>query len=153
VDYDQILPNLYVGSHPRWPEDIDTLKAAGITAVLNVQSDDDCHYLNIDWSSLQTHYFAVGLEARRFRIQDFDDADLRGKLPGAVDELSDLLGKGHTVFVHCSAGINRSPSVVICYLHWCEARDLDDAERHVRRCRSCNPVMDVIRLATRDRQA
>jgi protein-tyrosine phosphatase len=151
MDYDPILSNLYVGSHPRTPQDVDELKSAGITAVLNVQSDDDIHYLGIDWPSLQSHYFAVGLEARRYRIQDFDDADLRDKLPGAVDELKDLLGNEHTVFVHCSAGINRSPSIIICYLHWHQDRDLDEAERHVRRCRSCDPVMEVIRQATRDR--
>jgi protein-tyrosine phosphatase len=86
------------------------------------------------------------------RIQDFDDDDLRDKLPAAVEGLSELLENGHTVLVHCSAGINRSPSVAICYLHWIEGRDIYDVERHVRRCRSCDPVMEVIRLATQDRK-
>jgi protein-tyrosine phosphatase len=152
MDVDPILPNLRVGSHPDTTDDIDRLKAAGMTAVLNVQSDDDCEYLGIDWSRLHAHYFAVGLEVRRVRIQDFDDADLRDKLPQAVEELNDLIGKGHTVFVHCSAGINRSPSVIICYLHWVEGWSLDEALSHVRNCRACDPVREVIRLATADRR-
>lgn len=150
MDYDQILANLYVGSHPATAEDIDELKSVGITAVLNVQSDDDCQYLGICWSELQADYDAAGVELCRVPIQDFDGADLRDKLPGAVEELKRLLNSGHTVFVHCSSGINRSPCVVICYLHWGKGRELEDAARHVRGCRSCDPVMEVVRLATED---
>ena len=151
MDFDQILPNLYVGSHPHTSDDIDELKAAGVDAVLNVQSDDDCEHLGIDWSRLCAHYFALGLTTRRVQIQDFDDDDLRNRLPEAVRVLDELLKEGHTVFVHCSAGVNRSPSVVICYLHWVQGLELDEAENQVRRCRSCSPVIEVIRLATRDR--
>jgi hypothetical protein len=40
MDPSQILPNLFVGSYPRSPEDIDRLKQDfGITAVLNVQTE------------------------------------------------------------------------------------------------------------------
>ena len=41
MDVDQILANLFVGSCPRDPADIDSLATkSGITAVLNVQTDD-----------------------------------------------------------------------------------------------------------------
>ena len=133
-------------------DDIDQLKLVGITAVLNLQSDDDFEYLRIGWSRLHACYFASGVEVRRFPIQDFNDDDLRDKLPQAVQALTELLEGGHTVFVHCSAGVNRSPSVMICYLHWVQGWNLDEAEKQVRRCRSCSPVMEVILLATRDRQ-
>ena len=66
--------------------------------------------------------------------------------------LAELLEGRHTVFVHCTAGVNRSPSLIICYLHWVQGWDLDEAAKHVRKCRSCSPVMEVIQLATRDRQ-
>ena len=152
MDYNQILPKLFVGAHPNNADDIDELKSAGITAVLNLQSDDDFQYLGIGWSRLHAHYFALGMEVRRVPVQDFNDDDLRNKLPQAVQTLSELLEGGHTVFVHCSAGVNRSPSVIIGYLHWVQGWNLDEAEKQVRRCRSCSPVMEVIRLATRDRQ-
>ena len=41
IDVSQILPNLFVGSFPKSTEDIDRLRREGITAVLNVQTDDD----------------------------------------------------------------------------------------------------------------
>ena len=42
MDVSQILPNLFVGSYPGSPEDIDQLRQEfGITAVLNVQTDDE----------------------------------------------------------------------------------------------------------------
>lgn len=152
MDYSQILPNLFVGSHPDDADDVEALKAAGITAVLNLQSEDDFNYLGIGWSKLHACYFARGIEVRRVAVQDFDDDDLRNKLPEAVQALKELLDLGHTAFVHCSAGVNRSPSTVICYLHWVQGYDLDEAVRLVRNCRSCSPVMDVIRLATGDRK-
>ena len=152
MDYDQILPQLFVGAHPDGGDDIDELKSAGITAVLNVQSDDDLHYLDIDWPDLHARYFALGMEVRRVPIQDFNADELRNELPQAVQVLTELLEAGHTVFVHCSAGVNRSPSVIICYLHWVQGWNLEEAEDQVRRCRSCSPVMEAIQLATRDRQ-
>ena len=72
-------------------------------------------------------------------------------LPSAVDELAGLLKANHKVYVHCSAGVNRSPSVIICYLHWIEGWDLDKAEQHVRDHHNCDPVMHVIRQASDDR--
>ena len=83
MDHSQILPNLFVGSHPDDADDIDELKSAGITAVLNLQSEDDFEYLGIGWSRLSASYFAAGIEVRRFPVQDFDDDDLRNKLPQA----------------------------------------------------------------------
>jgi protein-tyrosine phosphatase len=152
MDYSQILPNLFVGSHPDDADDVEALKGAGITAVLNLQSEDDFEYLGIGWSRLHACYFAAGIEVRRVPVQDFDDDDLRNKLPEAVQALKELLDHGHTVFVHCSAGVNRSPSTVICYLHWEQGSDLDEAVKQVRTCRNCSPVMEVIQLATRDRK-
>ena len=152
MECDQILANLYVGSHPHTCDDIHELHAAGITAVLNLQSDEDCQHLAIDWSRLAARYFALGVAVHRVPIRDFDDDDLRNKLPEAVRALDELLQEGRTVFVHCSAGVNRSPSAVICYLHWVRGLPLDEAESLVRRSHPCSPVMEVIRLATRDRK-
>ena len=117
-----------------------------------MQSDDDHDYLGLDWSELQTQYAALGIDARRVPIRDFDDYELRDKLPDAVRALDEMLAGGRIAFVHCTAGINRSPSIVICYLHWILEWDLEEAERHVRRCRQCDPVMDIVRLASADWQ-
>ena len=152
MDCDEILRNLYVGSHPTTREDIQALENNGISAVLNLQSDSDFQGHGIDWPRLRAIYFSQGIEVCRVPITDFDDDDLRNKLPEAVRVLEELLQRGRTVFLHCNAGVNRSPSTVISYLHWSLNWSLDEAERHVRERHPCSPVMEVIRLATRDRR-
>jgi hypothetical protein len=49
MDFDEILPNLFVGSCPRNQGDIDHLKTdVGITAVLNLQTDDDFAHIRVE---------------------------------------------------------------------------------------------------------
>ena len=60
---------------------------------------------------------------------------------------------GHTVYVHCNAGINRSPSTVVAYLHWIEGMGLDEALDYVISQRPCDPYRDVIQGTTEDRAA
>ena len=152
MDHSQILPNLFVGSYPKTADDIGQLKSAGITGILNLQTQEDFDYHGVDWPNIQTIYVAHDMECRRVPIRDFDDDTLRKKLPEAVRVLGELLDEGRIGYVHCNVGVNRSPSTVISYLHWLLDWSLDDAEQHVRQCRTCAPVMDVIRMATRDRQ-
>ncbi|MGO8751460.1 MAG: hypothetical protein ACLQNE_36405 [Thermoguttaceae bacterium] len=57
MDFDKILPQVFVGSCPIRPEDIDLLRQElEITAVLNVQTEDDFDFWGIDWDQLATHY-------------------------------------------------------------------------------------------------
>lgn len=152
MDQSQILPNLFVGSCPKSPQDIDRLRnEAGITAVVNVQTDGDIDYWEIDWPQLEAHYRNVGVEVRRVPVQDFSPHALQKNLPECVEAVDGLLKDGHTVYVHCNVGVNRSPSICIAYLHWIEGRTLDDAVDHVTRCRACGPYVEAIKLASRER--
>jgi len=154
MDLDQVSPRIFLGSCPRTPPNIDRLgDEFGITAVLNVQTDEDFPYWEIDWDELEGHYRASGIEIRRVPVRDFDQDDLRRRLPTCAAALDELLHAGHTVFVHCSAGVNRSPSTVIAYLHWIEGWELDEAVAHVTSRRDCDPYVEAIRLATGDREA
>lgn len=151
MEYDQILPKLYVGSHPADREDIDRLQAeSSITAVLNLQTDEDLAWWRRDWSALAAHYGARGIEVRRVPIRDGDTEDLADKLPQAVNVLDQLLREGHTVYAHCTAGAWRSPTVVVAYLHWCCGWDLDAAISLVRQRRGCTPSLEAIQWATKD---
>jgi protein-tyrosine phosphatase len=147
MDYHQILPMLFIGSHPENAADIERLKRTGITAVLNLQTDDDMKYFKLNWTSLARCYKTRGIEVRRAPVRDFDPADLQEKLPACVSALSDLLASRHTVYLHCSAGAGRSPSVAIAYLFQREGWDLDKAIAHVTQCRPCSPNLEAIRLA------
>jgi len=152
LDLDQILPELYVGSCPLRADDVDHLRRSfGITAVLNLQTEDDFVFWEIDWPRLEARCREAGVEVRRVPVRDFDVDDLCRKLPAAVEALDELLRKGHTVYVHCSAGINRAPSTVVAYLHWIRGWDLDEAVRRVKTCRECEPYLEAIVRATEDR--
>jgi len=152
MNLNQILPNLFVGSFPGCPEDIDRLKQDfGVTSVLSVQTDDDLDYWSVDWSRLEVIYSKRGIEVRRVPVRDFDPDDLRRQLPRCVEVLSDLLDQGHVVYIHCNMGINCSPSVVIAYLHWVLGWEMEKAVSHVLECRSCDPYIAAIRLAGEDR--
>jgi protein-tyrosine phosphatase len=67
--------------------------------------------------------------------------------------LDGLLRAGHTVYVHCNAGMNRSPSTVVAYLHWVRGIGLDEAVEYVTSRHLSDPYVEAIRLATEDRAA
>lgn len=152
MDYSQVSPHLYVGSCPACPEDVDRLvDELGVSAVVNLQTEVDLAYCEIDWPRMEAHYRQAGVEVRRVPIEDFNPDSLRRNLARSVEAVEELLESGHTVFVHCNMGINRSPSAVITYLNWIEGWDLEEAINHVMHCRSCDPYVEAIRRATADR--
>ena len=152
IDVSEILPNLFVGTFPRTSQDIDRLKRDfGITAVLNVQTDEDLAHWGVDWQELRSAYREAGIDVRRIPVQDFDPDDLRRKLPDCVEVLDELLDLGHVVYLHCNMAVNRSPTIAIAYLHWVQGWPLEKATDHVMRCRSCDPYVEAIRLAEKDR--
>lgn len=151
MNLDQILANLFVGSCPESTDDIDRLKQdCGVTAVLNLQTDEDFDYWNIASGRLRAHCHDCRIEFRRAPVRDFDPESLQTNLPACVRVLDGLLSDGHTVYVHCTVGAGRAPSVVIAYLHWAGQWDLDKAVDHVSRCRPCQPNLQAIRLAGED---
>ncbi len=151
MDFDHIADNLFVGSHPRTAEDIDRLRADGhITAVLNVQTDDDFNYWDIDWDEMEAAYRAVAIDVVRVPVYDFNHDDLCRRLPACADALAQMIDDGHTVLVHCTAGVNRAPSIAIAYLVWSLGWDLDEAVAHVMQRRDCDPDVSAIRQAGAD---
>jgi protein-tyrosine phosphatase len=154
MDFDQVLERVIVGSCPKSTTDIDRLKEElHVTAVLNLQTDEDLDYLSVDWPVLENHYRKLAIDVRRVPVRDFDRDDLRGKLPDGVAALRELLEEGHTVYVHCTAGMGRSPSVVVAYLHWIDDWGLGEALNHVSSFHPCSPDAEAIRLAGDDAPA
>jgi len=100
---------------------------------------------------VEAAYRQCGVELRRVPVPDFNPEELRRRLPACVQALDELLRAGHTVYVHCSAGVNRSPSTVVAYLHWVQGMPFDEAVSFVTQRHSCDPYVEAIRLATDDR--
>ncbi|HUT95835.1 MAG TPA: dual specificity protein phosphatase family protein [Thermoguttaceae bacterium] len=151
MNLDQVFPQVFVGTYPETTADVDRLRQDfGVTAVLNLHTDEDIDDQNVPWAALEEHYRRSGIELRRVPVRDFDQDDLRRNLPECVRVLRELIEGGHTVYVHCTAGMGRSPSVVVAYLHWVERRDLGEAFDHMNSCRPCSPDVAAIRLAGDD---
>lgn len=65
-------------------------------------------------------------------MADSPTQDLLSNLPDALSFISFELEQGHTVLVHCYAGVSRSASVVIAYLMMARGMSLDQAYAHVK---------------------
>jgi protein-tyrosine phosphatase len=150
MDYARILPELWVGSHPRGADDVERLKQEAVTAVLSLQTDEDLRYLDVDWGALSMAYTALGIQVRRVPVRDFDAADLRARLGTSVRALHQLLEAPRAVYLHCTAGTGRAPAVAIAYLQWVRGWGLDEAVGYVTHRRPCAPNIDAVRAAMHD---
>jgi len=128
LNWNVVRHDLVVGSGPRVPNDLDTLRVAiRVSAVLSVQHDECLAHQGIDYPGLVRHGRRLGLTMERYPLRDFDPADQRRGLPAAVRGLWGLLRQGHRVYVHGTAGINRAPRVVLTYLTGVEGIGLEEA--------------------------
>jgi protein-tyrosine phosphatase len=145
VILNQIFPRLFLGTCPIGAADIDRLRdEMGITAGLNLQTDEELVSRGIDWGTIQAFCAARGIVTRRVRLADDHPDQLQKLLPLCVDVLGRLMRDGHSVYVHCNAGTNRAPTVVTAYLSWVEGWELGSAVRHVMQGRSCSPSIPTI---------
>ena len=105
---------------------------------------------DLEWPKLEAVYRQRGITVCRYPIADFSPSDVRKKLRASVRLVDDLIRAGHVVYLHCNAGINRSPTVAVAYLHWAEGWDLRAAYEHMMACRPCDPYVQEIMLAPPD---
>lgn len=137
---------LAVGCHPQTPEQIAWLaKTSGIRGVVNLQSDADLETRRIRWGNLWQLYTRHGIAVTRVPVTDFDKRDLGRNLQAAVDAVAGYVGEGRKVYVHCNAGINRSPSTVIAYLVAHRGMSLDEANAWLSERHRCIPYPDVLK--------
>ena len=137
-----IQPKLWIGPDPRLDEDFRYLKALQITAILSLQDHEDRGLEGIQSEREAARRVAIAFH--NVPVRDFSRADLQRRLPDCVTMLELLTGEGHSVYVHCTAGVNRSPTVVAAYLHWCAQWPLDRALAHIMECRPCGPDDEAI---------
>jgi len=152
MDLDQILPQLLAGGCPKTTDDIDALgQEYGVTAVLCLQTDDELAQAEIDWNRLEAQYQQSGIETQRTPVPGCDSDGFRRTLPESVQALDRLLRDGHKVYIHCSLGICRAPTVIVAYLHWVQDWEIEEALDYVTACRSCGPDVGMLKAATEDR--
>ncbi len=145
INFSRIQDNLFVGTCPTGDLDLRRLRQASISAVLNLQSDQDFMTLSIDWQRLERLYFELGIAVYRVPMIDFDEADIARLLPHAVGSLDAALSAGHRVYLHCTAGQERSPTTAVAWLCWRAGLGLDQALDKVRLARPSRPYEAMLR--------
>ncbi len=148
MDYCEPLPELLVGSFPAGPSHIRILADEGVRSVLCLQTDDDLFGFGRRWQDYERWYAAEGIQPHRVPIRDGDPIDLTAHLPEAVRLLDELIRTRPRVYLHCSAGVGRAPSVAAAYLHWVRGWPLDRAIEHLKSIRDCEPNRSSIEEAT-----
>ncbi|XP_061784755.1 dual specificity protein phosphatase 2 [Nerophis lumbriciformis] len=117
----ELLPFLFLGSavHSSRRE---TLKAAGITAVLNV-------------SSSCPNFFEEDFKYLRLDVEDSLAADIRACFFTAIAFIDSVKHNRGRVLVHCQAGISRSATICLAYLMHAQRVRLDEAFDFVKQRR------------------
>jgi protein-tyrosine phosphatase len=140
----EIRRELLIGEFPR-VEDIPWLKQEfAISAVQNLQDDEDLAIHGLRESELVRAYHESGIKIVRTPIQD-GSADAMGeRLDAALGALAELVGGGERVYLHCNAGLNRAPTLAIAHLRAHCQMSLDEACAHVKARRACGPFMTIL---------
>ena len=139
-----IRPDLLVGEYPN-PEDIAWLRDThGVTTVVSLQDDADLASKNLALRHLERVYRREGITFHHMPIPDGATEILADRLPAIVTLLVELVARGERVYLHCSAGMNRAPTVAIAYLHIREGLSLAAARDDVKARRPCVPYMRAL---------
>ncbi|XP_017908795.1 PREDICTED: laforin [Capra hircus] len=129
MHYSRILPNIWLGSCPRQVEHV-TIKLKhelGVTAVMNFQTEWDivqnssgCNRYPEPMTpdTMIRLYKEEGLAYIWMPTPDMSTEGRVQMLPQAVCLLHALLERGHTVYVHCNAGVGRSTAAVCGWLQY-----------------------------------
>ncbi|HJU27534.1 MAG TPA: dual specificity protein phosphatase family protein [Candidatus Binataceae bacterium] len=140
----EITDYLLVGEYPR-EGDIGWLaNEYRVTAIHNLQDDEDLRINGIDAAALRAECARHGITLVRTPIQDGSSDDMAARLEAALGDLEALIGKRERVYLHCNAGLNRAPTLAIAYLRANCGMSLNEAMAHVKRQRACGPFMTVL---------
>jgi len=141
----EVADGLWVGPVPGSPELIRKLRVDhGITGLVSLQTDKDLETLGLSWPLLWRFLLTNQINTARVPIVDFNDRSLLDGLSGAVDAVNDMRRGGHTTYLHCTAGVNRSPTVAIAWLVRDCGMSLYDAWNQVTERRPCDPHRAVL---------
>jgi protein-tyrosine phosphatase len=140
----EITAYLLIGEYPRptdalWLRDIHR-----VTAVLNLQDNDDLRLNGLDMAALEQAYRAAGIEFVRVPVSDGSADAMADRLEAVLSKLDDLISRDRRVLVHCNAGLNRAPTVAIAHLHAAYGLTLAEALARVKSLHRCGPYMTIL---------
>ncbi len=127
MDLSEIIPGmLAIGPQPH--KGLDELSQRGISAILDLNNNDS------ERQEAEDRFIWKGYLVP----DDFEPLPVEA-LDEAVELLASLIAEGHYVYLHCSLGKGRSPSVAAAYLirYGKDGKRMsaEAAKRHVKECR------------------
>lgn len=145
-DVSGVLPNFWIGRALHTSEDTARLKTElGVTAVVSLETDRDLEAAGLTWSKVRERYRTLGMEVHRVEIEGDWPAAVIEVMRRAMTLVRRLIQNGHTVFLHCTAGMNRSPTVALMYLNMIEGMPVEEALATVKLSRpQAKPYEDVV---------
>jgi protein-tyrosine phosphatase len=145
LDCNELIPDrLWVGSYIR-PEDIRSLRQLGITSIICLQSNEDLSNYGIPLKKLLKAYALAQIEFRHIPTEDFNQQALAENLERGVAEIEAAMApRWGKVYIHCTAGINRGPTLAAAYLIRSRGISAQEAYDFVVARRHCSPYLAVL---------
>ena len=138
-----ILPKVVsIGSAPRYENDVNFLKSKKIKSILCLCSQEEFE----DVKKIKENF-----KFRRIILPDHKSNSIMSKsqIHNALNELNILKKEGKSIFVHCNAGVERSPTIILAYLIYSEGYDFYVALKYLMDVHpSSNPLtyqIDLVR--------
>ncbi|MBX2870320.1 MAG: dual specificity protein phosphatase family protein [Acidiferrobacterales bacterium] len=145
LNFDPVTDKLLVGTCPKCTADIEQLKEHDVHHVVCLQSDSDFRNLGIHWPELVQSYQRNEIQVSRIAMTDFDEDNIASHLSRAAAVVSKALDGGGKVYVHCTAGRERSPTVAAAWLMQIQGLSAVEACQKVNQARPSNPYLFMLK--------
>ena len=108
-------------------QNLDQLKAHGVTYILNVSDDVPNHHEDTP---------GVGLVYKKLGVLDWgNDPGISRVFDEAIEFVKEAMAKGTNVLAHCKHGTNRSPSIVIALAMYLKKAPLSVVWKEIKKDR------------------
>jgi protein-tyrosine phosphatase len=134
----EIIPNLWLGPIGL-TYDSEFLTTNKISHVVRVLEDQNT----------SATLYSLGIKTHYIKLYDDDDQPIGDYFDSSISFIDDAIRMGKTVYVHCYAGVSRSPTIVAAYLIKMHNMTTVDALKYIAERRPCIDPNEGFRAALR----